>query len=92
MHVFKGNIEDSGFIRSTLITGDKVFMTYKCSGKMGKPTIVKGTFSFVGGTGEMKGIQGNGEFTRYSLHPPAKGKSASFSVRKFHWKIVEVKE
>ncbi len=89
MHVFKGNIEDSGFIRATLITGDKVFMTYKCSGKMGKPTIVKGTFSFVGGTGEMKGIQGNGEFTRYSLQPPAKGAAASFSVSKTHWEIVE---
>jgi hypothetical protein len=32
---------------------------------MGKPTTVKGTFSFVGGTEEMKGIQ----FTRYSFQP-----------------------
>ena len=92
MHVFKGNIEDSGFIKTTLTTGDKVFMTYKASGKMGKPTIVKGTFSIVGGTGKVKGIQGSGEFTRYTLQPPAKGKTASFSVRKSHWKIVEVKE
>ncbi|MEN8123344.1 MAG: hypothetical protein ABFS35_23605 [Bacteroidota bacterium] len=92
LHVVNGNIEDSGFIESTLTNGDKVFMTYKASGKMGKPTIYKGTFSFVGGTGKVNGIQGGGEFTRYSLQPPAKGKSASFSVRKGNWKIVEAKE
>ncbi len=89
MHVVKGAIEDSGFIVSTLPSGDKVFMTYRCSGKMGKPTTVKGTFTYVGGTGKVSGIQGGGEFTRYSLQPPAKGRSASISVSKSHWKIVE---
>jgi len=92
MHVVKGAIEDSGFLVITLINGDKVFMTYKGSGKMGKPTIVKGTFTYVGGTGKVSGIQGGGEFTRYSLQPPAKGKVASFSVSKSHWKIVEPKK
>ncbi len=89
MHVFKGAIEDSGFIASTLTSGDKVFMTYKASGKMGKPPIVKGVTTIVGGTGKLKGIQGGGEFTRYSLQPPAKGAAASFSVSKIHWEIVE---
>jgi len=89
MHIVKGAIEDSGFIVNILPNGDKVFMTYKGSGKMGKPTIVKGTFAYAGGTGKVSGIQGGGEFTRYSLQPPAKGKTASFSVSKSHWKIVE---
>jgi len=92
MHVVKGAIEDSGFIVITLPSGDKAFMTYKGSGKMGKPTTVKGTFTYVGGTGKVSGIQGGGEFTRYSLQPPAKGKSASISVSKSHWKIVEPKK
>ena len=58
----------------------------------GKPTIYKGTFTYVGGTGKVSGIQGGGEFTRYTLQPPAKGKFASFSVSKSKWKIVEPKK
>lgn len=92
MHVVNGAIEDSGFLVITLLNGDKVFMTYKGSGKMGKSTIVKGTFTYVGGTGKVIGIQGGGEFTRYSLQPPAKGKFASINVSKSHWKIVEPKK
>ena len=92
MHIVKGVINDSGFIVITLLNGDKVFMTYKASGKTGKPTIVKGPFTYVGGTGKVSGIQGGGEFTRYSLQPPAKGKTASFSVAKSKWKIVEPKK
>ncbi|HDZ90138.1 MAG: hypothetical protein JRJ09_03920 [Deltaproteobacteria bacterium] len=92
MHVVKGAIEDSGSIVITLPSGDKVFMTYRGSGKMGKPTIVKGTFTYVGGTGKVTGIEGGGEFTRYALQPPAKGKFASFSVSKSHWKIIAPKK
>jgi len=92
LQIVKGAIEDSGFHVSTLTSGDKVFMTYKGSGKVGKPTIVKGAFTYVGGTGKVSGIQGGGEFTRYGLQPPAKGKFASFSVSTSHWKIVEPKK
>ena len=87
MAIVDGVITDSGFIISTLISGDKVFMIYKASGKIGKPTVVKGTFTYVGGTGSATGITGGGEFTRYSLQPPAKGKSASFSTTKANWKL-----
>ena len=92
LQIVKGAIEDSGFHVSTLTSGDKVFMTYKCTGKVGKPTIYKGTFTYVGGTGKVSGIQGGGEFTRYTLQPPAKGKFASFSVSKSHWKIIAPKK
>jgi hypothetical protein len=91
LQIVRGAIEDSGYLVITLTSGDKVFMTYKGSGKVGKPTTVRGTFTYVGGTGKVSGIQGGGEFTRYSLQPPAKGKFASFSVSKSHWKIVEPK-
>lgn len=90
--MIKGVIEDSGFIVTTLTNGDKAFLTYKSSGKWDGPdktTIVKGVCTYVGGTGKVSGITGNVEFTRYTLQPPAKGKSASFSVTKSHWKIVE---
>jgi len=87
MHIANGTIKDAGFIVITLTNGDKAFMTYEGSGKMERPPIVKGAFTFVGGTGKVSGIQGGGEFTRYSLPPPAEGKSATFSVSKSHWKL-----
>ena len=92
MHVFNGIIDDSGFIVVTLHNGNQVFIMYKGSGKIGKPTIVKGTLTYIGGTGKAGGIQGTGEFTRYSLQPPAKGKRTSLSVSKVRWKIVEPKK
>ncbi len=88
-HIFNGVIEDAGLVKCTLINGDTVFFTYKGSGKMGKPTVTKGTYTYVGGTGKMIGIQGEGEFTRYSLRPPAEGTTASFSMSKSRWIIVE---
>ena len=90
MNIVNGIITDSGFIIGTLTTGDKVFMTYECSGKIGEP--VKGTFTYVAGTGAIKGITGGGEFTRTSLpHPVAEGKRASFSKTKANWKLPDKK-
>ena len=92
MHIVNGVIEDTGFFECTLTSGDKMFLTYKVSGKMGKPTIVKGTATIVGGTGKISGIQGSAEFTRYSLQPPAKGNFASVTIFERNWKIVEPKK
>jgi hypothetical protein len=89
LHAVKGAYEDSGFGSYTLPDGDKVFFTYKASGTLRKSA--KGTFTFVGGTGKFVGIQGGGEFTRHSLHPPAKGVFASFTISKGNWKLPEVK-
>lgn len=91
-HIIKGVIEDAGFVKCTLTNGDTVFFTYKGSGKMGKPTVTKGTYTYVGGTGKMNGIQGEGEFTRYGLRPPTEGVTASFSRSTSSWKIVEPKQ
>lgn len=87
LHAVKGAYEDSGFCTFTRPDGDKVFFTYKTSGTLGKSA--KGTFTYVGGTGKFVGIQGGGEFTRYSLRPPSKGFFASFSVSKTNWKLPE---
>jgi hypothetical protein len=85
-------IEDSDFVVITLTSGDKVFVSYKGSGKVGKPTIIKGTHTYVGGTGKVSDIQGSGKFIRYALQPPAKEDFGAFSVSKSHWKIVEPKK
>jgi len=80
---------DSGLICYTRPDGDQIFLTYKCSGTMGKSA--KGTVTFVGGTGKFVGITGTGEFTRHSLRSPAKGAFASFAVTKSSWKLPEKK-
>ena len=65
LHVFKGAYEDdSGLVSFTRPDGDQIFITYKSAGQAGKTG--KGTFTYVGGTGKFVGIQGSGEFTRYS--------------------------
>ena len=80
---------DSGLICYTRTDGDKIFVTYKTSGKMGKGA--KGSGTFVGGTGKFEGITGTLEFKRYQLRPPAKGAGASFALTKGTWKLPEKK-
>ena len=84
----KGSYEnDSGLISFTRPDGDQIFATYKCAGQLGKTG--KGTYTIVGGTGKLVGIQGQGEFSRFMLRPPAKGVGASYSTTEGSWKIVE---
>jgi hypothetical protein len=49
----------------TMESGDKVFVNYQGSGttKDGKPVEAKGTWSFSGGTGKLKGIKGKGTYS-----------------------------
>jgi hypothetical protein len=91
-HSFKGRYEDdSGMVVFTRPDGDQIFITYKCAGEAGK--VGRGTTAFVGGTGKFVGIQGNGEFTRYTLQPIKKvAIGASLNVSKSQWKIVEPKK
>ena len=85
LHAIKGIYEDGGFCEYTRPDGDKIFFTYEAKGGLGKSA--KGTFTFVSGTGKCVGITGGGEFTRYALKPPAKGKFATYSISKVNWKI-----
>ena len=80
---------DSGLICYTRTDGDQVFLTYKCSGTMGKSA--KGIATIVGGTGKFEGITGTIEFTRHSLRAPTKGAFGSFSISKGTWKLPEKK-
>ena len=49
----------------TMESGDKAYLTYQGSGtsKDGKPVEAKGTWSFVGGTGKLKGLKGKGTYS-----------------------------
>ena len=86
MLVINGVYEnESGLITYNRPDGDKIFVSFKNSGQMGKSA--KGTGTIVGGTGKFVGITGTIEHKRYMLPPPAKGVSASFTVGEGTWKL-----
>jgi len=47
----------------------------------------KGTWTYVGGTEKYVGIEGGGEFTRYSLQNATKGMWTSLSLTKGNYKL-----
>lgn len=85
LHAVKGTTEEAGFMVITPTDGDKVYATYKASGTLGKTA--KGTWTYVGGTGKYVGIEGSGEFTRYSLQYAKKGVFTSMSLTKGNYKL-----
>jgi hypothetical protein len=86
LHAVKGEYkDDSGFCVVTRPDGDQIFATYKAAGKMGG--IAKGTYTVVGGTGKLVGIQGSGEFTRIDVRPAAEGTLQGYARNKGHYKL-----
>ena len=85
LHAVKGAFEETGFMVITPTDGDKIYATYKGSGTLGKP--VKGTWTYVGGTGKYTGMGGSGEFTRYPLQEAAEGVWTSMSVVNGNYKL-----
>ena len=87
----KGAFEnESGLMSFTLPDGDQIFASYKGAGKVGKTA--KGPYTIVGGTGKLVGVQGEGEFTRFMLHPTATGVGVGYCTIKGTWKTVEPKK
>jgi len=81
----KGVFKEAGLCTMTRPDGDKIYMSYEGTAKMGEP--MKGSTNLIGGTGKCLGITGNGEFTRVSLKGPAEGIMASISKSQLSWKI-----
>jgi hypothetical protein len=85
-HAVKGEWEGGGFGVAVRPDGDQVFFTYKDMGKVGVGT-TKGTWTIVGGTGKLAGIQGNGEFTCTDVRPAAEGTFQGYCPDKVHYKL-----
>jgi hypothetical protein len=82
----KGVYEDSnGFCVQTRPDGDQIFVTIKSSGTLGRGS--KGTYTLVGGTGKMTGIQGGGESTDFTLRPAAEGTFQGYTRVKGQYKL-----
>jgi hypothetical protein len=84
-HAVKGEFEGSGFGVAVRPDGDQVFFTYNETGKLG--TGSKGTWTIVGGTGKLAGIQGNGEYTCIDVRPAAEGTFQGYCPDKVHYKL-----
>jgi hypothetical protein len=84
-HGVKGEYNNSGFCVGTRPDGDKVFWTYRSTGKMGVGA--KGTSTLVGGTGKLTGIEGSSEYTDFPLRPAAEGTFQGYSKVKGHYKL-----
>ena len=85
-HAVKGeDIDASTFCVSTRPDGDQIFSIYKTTHKMGAG--YKGTFTFVGGTGKLVGIQGGGEITGISVRPAAEGTFQEHARQKGQYKL-----
>jgi hypothetical protein len=85
-HVVKGEYNDgSTFCVTTRPDGDQVFAIYKTAGKLGGG--YKGTYTVVGGTGKLVGIQGSGECTGINLRPAAEGTFQDYNRQKGHYKL-----
>jgi hypothetical protein len=85
-HANKGEYKDErAFCVATRPDGDQIFSVYKSSGKLGSGN--KGTYTLVGGTGKMAGIQGSGEYNSFELRPQAEGSFQGISIQKGQYKL-----
>ena len=80
-----GEFKELGLCTYTRPDGDQIYVSYEATGKMGAP--VKGTHTFIGGTGKCAGMRGNGEFTRNRLKSTAKDSGAYILKRTISWKL-----
>jgi len=58
-------VQEHGYHVSNMANGDKIYVRYQGTGTMGKdgkPVSSKGTWSYSGGTGKLKGIKGKGTY------------------------------
>ena len=86
LHAVKGEYkDDSCLCVATRPDGDQIFSTYKNAGKLGGT--YKGTYTIVGGTGKLVGIQGSGEYTGTDLRPAAEGTFQIYDRDKGHYKL-----
>jgi hypothetical protein len=86
MHAVKGEfLDETGSCIFTNPDGDQAWSTYKCAGQVGRSA--RGTFKWVGGTGKLTGMQGEGKFERYNVRPAAEGTIQGYAQTKGSWKL-----
>jgi hypothetical protein len=85
-HAVNGEfLNETGSCLFTTPNGDQAFSTYECAGHVGRSA--RGTFKWVGGTGKLTGMQGEGKFERYNVRPAAEGTMQGYAQTKGSWKL-----
>jgi hypothetical protein len=84
-HSVKGNYKTSGFTVYSCANGDQAFSTYEATGKLGVSS--EGSYTWVGGTGELTGLEGDGVYYHTVLRPPAEGTLCGILKTKGNWKL-----
>lgn len=84
-HSVKGNYKTGGFTVYTRANGDQGFATFEATGKLGVSS--EGTYTWVGGTGELTGLEGGGVYSHTVLRPPAEGALCGILKTKGSWKL-----
>lgn len=84
-HSVKGIYKTSCFSVYTCPDGDQAFQTYEATGKFGVSS--KGSYTLVGGTGKLTGLEGGGVSTHTVLRAPAKGTLCGIVEGKGNWKL-----
>jgi hypothetical protein len=85
-HAVKGEYNDGNmFCVATRLDGDQIFTIHKFAGKLGGMS--KSTYTIVGGTGKLAGIQGSGGWTGFDLRPSAEGTFQAYGIMKGQYKL-----
>jgi hypothetical protein len=86
LHAVNGEfLDETGSCLFTTPDGDQAFSTYKAAGQVGRSA--RGTVKWVGGTGKLTGMKGEGEFSRFNVRPAAKGTIQGYAQTKTNWKV-----
>jgi hypothetical protein len=86
LHAIRGIYDDDhGFCVHVRPDGDQAFTTYRGAGTSGEGGA--GIFTFVGGTGKLKGLTGGGEYSGTSPHSSSAGSFHGYSKAKASWKL-----
>ena len=86
-HFIKGIGSHKGYCVNTAPNGDKWVGEFIMENVKLEPIPQKGTYKIVGGTGKFAGIEGGGEYMRYSVQPAAQGTYQAVAKLKGNYKL-----
>lgn len=86
LHAVNGEfLNETGSCLFTTPDEDQAFSTYKAKGQVGRSA--RGTVKWIGGTGKLTGMEGEGEFARFNVRPATKGTIQGYIQTKTNWKL-----
>ena len=86
LHAVNGEfLDETGSCLFTTPDGDQAFSTYKAAGQVGRSA--RGTVKWIGGTGKLTGMEGEGKFARYNVRPATEKTIQGYVQTETNWKV-----